>query len=71
MATARKTRSQNDRKNTRSGGMVDLDAGTISREVFVNPEIYAHAHHVDRGDARLRLALRLVTRRGVWDGITS
>ena len=23
------------------GGMVDLAAGTVSREIFVNPEVYA------------------------------
>ena len=37
MATARKSRS----KNGHSDSLVDLDAGLISREVFVNPEIYA------------------------------
>ncbi len=37
MATARKSRS----KNGHSNNMVNLDSGTISREIFVSPEIYA------------------------------
>ncbi|MCS5654734.1 MAG: aromatic ring-hydroxylating dioxygenase subunit alpha [Dehalococcoidia bacterium] len=41
MATARKSRSKNGQINARAGSMVDLDAGLISREVFVSPEIYA------------------------------
>ena len=36
MAIARKTQS----KNSHTNGMVDLDAGTISREVFVSADIY-------------------------------
>jgi len=41
MATARKTRTKNGRANGRIGGMIDLDAGTVSREIFVDAEIYS------------------------------
>ncbi len=41
MATARKTQSKNGQVTDHSNGMVDMDAGTVSREVFVDPEIYA------------------------------
>ncbi|MEC9445911.1 MAG: hypothetical protein VYC59_03940, partial [Chloroflexota bacterium] len=41
MATAHKTNSKNGRFSGQADGMVDLDAGTINREVFVSPEIYA------------------------------
>ncbi|SVB70226.1 uncharacterized protein METZ01_LOCUS223080, partial [marine metagenome] len=41
MATARKPRSKNGQASNGFGSMVDLDAGTVSRDVFVNPEVYA------------------------------
>ena len=41
MATARKLRSKNGQTKNGFGSMVDLAAGTVSREVFVSPEIYA------------------------------